>query len=153
IAMRPRDPRSTAPPAQPPPSPGDHLSAQVRSLFEALRRSQSRKRLLVLAGGVVLVVCANAVGQLLLNKWQGTFWDAVGQRNVGVFLEQLGVFAAIVAGLLVFGVAQIWLLEVVKTRLREALTRDLLGEWLQPKRAYRLAMAGEIGVNPDQRIQ
>jgi putative ATP-binding cassette transporter len=138
---------------QPPESHGDGLWVQLKSLIQALRRSSIRKRLIMLAGGVVAVVCANAIGQLLLNKWQGTFWDAVGQRDIGVFLQQLLVFAAIVAGLLVFGVAQTWLQEVVKTRLREALTRDLLGEWLQPKRAYRLHMAGEIGVNPDQRIQ
>jgi vitamin B12/bleomycin/antimicrobial peptide transport system ATP-binding/permease protein len=137
----------------PPDAPGDRLSAQLKSFLQALRRAQTRKRLMLLAGGVVGVVCANAVGQLLLNKWQGTFWDAVGQRDVTVFIEQLMVFTAIIAGLLVFGVAQTWLSEVIKTRLREALTRDLLGEWLQPKRAYRLAMAGEIGVNPDQRIQ
>ena len=31
-------------------------------------------------------------------------------------------------------------------------TRDLLSEWLKPGRRPRLAGAGEIGVNPDQRI-
>ena len=35
---------------------------------------------------------------------------------------------------------------------REWLTRDLVGEWLKPGRHTRLAGAGEIGVNPDQRI-
>ncbi|MBX6321588.1 MAG: ABC transporter ATP-binding protein/permease [Rhodospirillaceae bacterium] len=151
--MKPRDPRATAPPAQPPQSPADRLSVQLRSFLEALRRSPDRRRLILLAAGIGGVVCGNAVGQILLNKWQGTFWDAVGQRDIAAFVQQLLLFAAIVAGLLVFGVGQTWLQEVVKTRLREALTRDLLGEWLQPRRAYRLAMAGEIGVNPDQRIQ
>jgi hypothetical protein len=42
--------------------------------------------------------------------------------------------------------------------LREWLTRDLLVQWMAPKRAFLLAAAGlmsaaqEIGVNPDQRI-
>ncbi len=39
-----------------------------------------------------------------------------------------------------------------KLKLREGLARDLVGEWLQPRRAFRLAKAGEIGINPDQRL-
>jgi putative ATP-binding cassette transporter len=32
-------------------------------------------------------------------------------------------------------------------------TFDLIDEWLRPKRAYRLPLAGDIGDHPDQRIQ
>jgi len=32
-------------------------------------------------------------------------------------------------------------------------TRDLIGEWTKPARAFRLTNAGAIGVNPDQRMQ
>src|SRR6187551_224952 len=99
--MKPRDPRSTAPPAHPPQAAGDRLSVQLKAFLQALRRSHNRKRLMLLGAGIVGVVCANAVGQLLLNKWQGTFWDAVGQHDVSVFLQQLLVFGAIVTGLLV----------------------------------------------------
>src|SRR5690606_32204150 len=42
--------------------------------------------------------------------------------------------------------------EVGKVRLRNWLTRDLLDEWLRPRRAFLFAFAGEIGVNPDQLI-
>ena len=62
------------------------------------------------------------------------------------------VFAAIAGGLLVLNVAQAWLREMIKLNSREWLTRDLVGEWLKPGRHARLAGAGEIGVNPDQRI-
>src|ERR1700679_3324808 len=41
---------------------------------------------------------------------------------------------------------------MIKLKLREGLLGDLLNEWLQPRRAFRLAEEGEIGVNPDQRI-
>ena len=54
--------------------------------------------------------------------------------------------------LLVLVVAQTWLQEMIKVRLREWLTHDLLDQWLVPKRAYLLGFAGQIGVNPDQRI-
>jgi putative ATP-binding cassette transporter len=41
---------------------------------------------------------------------------------------------------------------MLQIRLREWLTHDLLDRWLAPNRAYLLAQAGEIGVNPDQRV-
>jgi hypothetical protein len=52
----------------------------------------------------------------------------------------------------VLNVAQVWLREMIKLNSREWLTRDLVGEWLKPGRHTRLAGEGEIGVNPDQRI-
>ena len=68
------------------------------------------------------------------------------------FLYQLLVFAAIASGVLVLNVAQAWLREMIKLRSREWLTRDLFAEWLKPTAHSQLAGAGEIGVNPDQRI-
>jgi vitamin B12/bleomycin/antimicrobial peptide transport system ATP-binding/permease protein len=67
-------------------------------------------------------------------------------------LYLLLVFAAIAGGLLVLNVAQAWLRETIKLRSREWLTRDLFAGWLKPGAPLRLAVAGEIGVNPDQRI-
>jgi len=101
---------------------------------------------------VVLVICGNAIAQVRLNVWQGAFYDALGQRDVSLFLHELLVFVSIVAALLVLAVSQTWLTEMIKVRLREWLTNDLLKQWLMPKRAYLLMFAGEIGVNPDQRI-
>lgn len=62
------------------------------------------------------------------------------------------VFAVIAGGLLILNVAQTWLNQTRKMKLREGLTRDLVDQWLEPNRAFRLAGAGEIGVNPDQRV-
>ena len=62
------------------------------------------------------------------------------------------MFVVIAGGLLVLVVSQTWLQEMAKVRLREWLTHDLLDQWLAPKRAYLLSFAGQIGVNPDQRI-
>jgi putative ATP-binding cassette transporter len=41
---------------------------------------------------------------------------------------------------------------MVKVRLRQWLTADLLRQWLEGHRAVRILWAGEIGINPDQRI-
>jgi putative ATP-binding cassette transporter len=125
---------------------------QLLSLVRALATSRYRYRLGLLAAGIVLVIGANAAGQIRLNVWQGDFYDALEQRHVGAFTHQLLVFLVIAGGLLVLVVAQTWLREMTNVRLREWLTNDLLDEWLAPKRAYMLSFAGEIGNNPDQRI-
>ncbi len=55
-------------------------------------------------------------------------------------------YSACIAGaLLVLNVAQRWLGETLKLRLRQGLVRDLIRNWLQPGRAFRLANAGADG--------
>jgi len=140
------------PPGQPVTAAGDGVVPQVLSLWRALCASRHRRTVGLLAAGMVLAVCLNTIGQLRLNSWQGAFYDAIEQRHVAAFATQLLVFVVIAGGLLVLVVSQTWLQEMVKVRLREWLTHDLLDQWLAPKRAYMLSFAGQIGVNPDQRI-
>ncbi len=130
----------------------DRLLPQLYTLWRALRASRHWRSVGLLAAGIVLVVCLNAVGQIRLNTWQGAFYDAIEQRAVAAFTAQLLVFLVIAGGLLVLVVAQTWLQQMITVRLREWLAHDLLDQWLAPRRAYLLSFAGEIGVNPDQRI-
>jgi putative ATP-binding cassette transporter len=131
----------------------DSVVAQLLTLLRALAGSRRRRQLGLLALGVVVVICANAAGQIRLNIWQRDFYEAIEQRQVAEFISQLVVFAVIAGGLLVLVVSQTWLRAMANVRLREWLTHDLLDQWLVPKRVYMLGFAGEIGVNPDQRIQ
>jgi putative ATP-binding cassette transporter len=147
-----QDPQSAGPPAGPPTDAAERVFAQLLSLVRALGASPYRRRLALLAIGIVVVICANAAGQIRLNVWQRAFYDAIEQKEMAAFMAQLVVFAFIAGALLVLVVAQTWLQEMTKVRLREWLTHDLLDQWLAPKRAYMLGFAGEIGVNPDQRI-
>jgi vitamin B12/bleomycin/antimicrobial peptide transport system ATP-binding/permease protein len=130
----------------------DGVIPQVLSLWHALRASRHRRAVGLLAAGIVLVVCLNTIGQIRLNVWQRDFYDALEQKHFAAFATQLLVFGVIAGGLLVLVVSQTWLQEMTKVRLREWLTHDLLDQWLAPKRAYLLSFAGQIGVNPDQRI-
>jgi putative ATP-binding cassette transporter len=123
------------------------------TLLRALIRSRRRRQLGLLALGVVVVICANAAGQIWLNRWQGDFYEAIEQRHMAEFITQLTVFAVIAGALLVLVVSQTWLRAMIDVRLRQWLTHDLLDQWLIRKRVYLLGFAGEIGVNPDQRIQ
>ena len=130
----------------------DGVIRQLAILVRAARASRYWRQLRWLGAGIVAVVCANAGAQILLVRWQGAFYDAISQKLLREFGFQLLVFLAIAGTLLVLVVAQTWLQEMSKVRLREWLTNDLLDQWLVPKRAYLLGFAGQIGVNPDQRI-
>jgi ABC-type uncharacterized transport system fused permease/ATPase subunit len=128
------------------------LIAQMRMILRALRQSPVGKRLLLIVAAVFVVIIATAFAQIRLNIWNKPFFDALSRRDIHDFLFQLGVFFLIAGALLVLNVMQRWLTETLKVRLREGLVGDLLKDWLMPRRAFWLANAGPMGVNPDQRI-
>ncbi|MGH8269036.1 MAG: ABC transporter ATP-binding protein/permease, partial [Steroidobacteraceae bacterium] len=128
------------------------LLAQLRMMTLALWFSPVRTRILILAGAAFAVIVATAYGQVRLNRWNRPFYDALSRRHFREFAIQLGVFAIIAGALLLLNVAQRWLGEMLKLRLREGLVHDLVEGWLQPRRAFQLTSAGPIGVNPDQRM-
>ncbi|QIG48369.1 ABC transporter ATP-binding protein/permease [Nordella sp. HKS 07] len=124
----------------------------IRDLVNLLAGSAGWARLFTLAVCIVVVIGATAFAQLRLNAWNQPFFDAIERKDFGAFIAQLIVFGVIASTLLVLNVAQTWLDETLKVETRRWLTRDLLKEWLIPKRPFLIATAGEIGVNPDQRI-
>jgi putative ATP-binding cassette transporter len=128
------------------------LVPQLGMMSRALLASPLRNRLLLLGLAVFLVIVATAYGQNRLNSWNRPFYDALARRDLREFVTQLGMFAIIAGGLLALNVAQRWLGEMFKLKLRAGLAHDLIGNWLQPRRAFRLANAGPIGDNPDQRM-
>ncbi|TPN90183.1 ABC transporter ATP-binding protein/permease [Mesorhizobium sp. B1-1-5] len=129
------------------------LRDQVATIKLALAGSPVRKGLRWASIGMVAVIVATSIGQVLLNRWNQPFYDALARRDMQAFLHQLAIFAAIAGGLLVLNVGQTWLNQTIRLKLREALTLDLIDGWMRPARAFRLAHAGAIGVNPDQRMQ
>jgi vitamin B12/bleomycin/antimicrobial peptide transport system ATP-binding/permease protein len=129
------------------------LIRALRAFLVTLWSTKGRHILSLLTIATVLVICATTVAQVRLNAWNRPFYDAVQERNLSAFAHQSLIFVLIAGTLLVLNVAQAWLREMIKLKSREWLTRDLFAQWLEPGRAMRLAYAGEIGVNPDQRIQ
>jgi vitamin B12/bleomycin/antimicrobial peptide transport system ATP-binding/permease protein len=126
------------------------LAPQVMMMVRAFWASPQRNKLLLLGAALVLVIGATAYMQIRLNAWNRPFYDAIERKNVPGFVDQLLVFAVIAGVLLCLNVAQTWLNERTKLKLREGLARDLFDQWLMPRRAFRLANAGEIAANPDQ---
>jgi vitamin B12/bleomycin/antimicrobial peptide transport system ATP-binding/permease protein len=127
--------------------------SQARMVSRAIFASPVGRRIIVLLTVLVVAILATSYGQIILNRWNQPFYDALTRRDLRGFLYQLGVYFVIVGSLLVLDVAQRWLTETTKFRLREGLTRDLLKLWMAPRRAFWLATSGgPMGVNPDQRM-
>jgi vitamin B12/bleomycin/antimicrobial peptide transport system ATP-binding/permease protein len=128
------------------------LRQQLGMMVRALLASPVGKTLIWLVAAVLVIVIATAYGQIRLNRWNKPFFDALSRRDFHEFLVQLGIFFLIAGAVLVLNVAQRWLVELVKLKLREGLVHDLLQGWMLPRRAFWLAHAGPMGVNPDQRM-
>lgn len=129
------------------------LVSDIIWMASAFWASRQRNKLLALAGALVAVVGATAFMQIRLNSWNRPFYNALTNKDIPVFLTQLGVFGEIAGVLLILNVAQMWLNQSSKVVLRQGLVNDLLDEWLKPKRAFRLSNSGPLGANPDQRLQ
>ena len=130
----------------------DGVVSQLKAILQVFRNSSRRGILLWLGAGLALVVGSTVYGQIRLNAWSRPFYDALSRKDLSGFASQLFVFLIIAGALLVLNVAQTWLNQMTKVTLRDELTRDLFAQWLSPRRAFLLAGAGEVGVNPDQRI-
>ena len=126
---------------------------QAFTIYRAILLSPVGKRLVMLLVAMTAAILVTTYGQIILNRWNQPFYDAITRRDLHDFFYQLGVYFAIVGGLLVLDVTQLWLNETIRYRLREGLTRDLLALWMAPRRAFWLATSGgSVGVNPDQRM-
>lgn len=157
---RPEQPPAEHDPFLRPPPPDDADEPFKTNPFYEVGRlatmsgpARGRWPLILLTFGILIVLVVNVFATIRLNTWQGSFFDAIDQKGYSAFGQQLWLFLQIVAVLLVLVVAQTWMQEMLKVRLRAWLTGRLLDRWLAPGRAYRLAMVSELGVNPDQRIQ
>jgi vitamin B12/bleomycin/antimicrobial peptide transport system ATP-binding/permease protein len=131
---------------------GLRLTPQMLMMFRAFLGSPQRTKLLLLGVAIVVVIGGTAFGQVRLNAWNQPFYNALTRKDLGEFLDQLMVFSVIAGCLLVLNVAQAWLNQTTKVKLREWLVCDLFDEWLEPMRAFHLINTGEMGTNPDQRI-
>src|SRR6202051_2590356 len=127
------------------------LVPQLGMMTRALWAAPVRNTLFLLSGALFLVIAVSAFGQIRLNNWNQPFYDALSRHDIAQLEMQLGVFALIAGGILVLNVAQRWLGETLKLRLRQGLARDLIQNWMQPGRALRARPARPLGRHPRPR--
>lgn len=128
------------------------LFFRLKMMFSAFWNSPVRFKIISLTVALFAIIMVTAYVQVLLNSWNAPFYDSLARRDTSAFFHQLGVFGIIAGSLLILNVIQAWLNQMTALYMREGLARDLVNQWLQAKRALRLASAGLIGVNPDQRL-
>ncbi|MBQ9352687.1 MULTISPECIES: ABC transporter ATP-binding protein/permease [unclassified Phyllobacterium] len=128
------------------------LLSQLRVILHVYWISPVRNRLVLLLLSMFAIIIITSAGQVRLVQWNGRFLDALSHRDFTAFLNELLVFLGIAICLLILAVGQTWFNQMTRMKLREGLTRDLIGEWLVPRRAFKLSNSGPIGVNPDQRL-
>ncbi len=105
----------------------------------------------MLASALTAVIGAMAYVQVKIVTWNELFYNALTNKDVPAFLQQLGVFAELAFFLLTLKACKTWLNPA--DILRNSLVDDLMTEWLSPLRAFRLSNSGERGANPDHCIQ
>ena len=108
------------------------------------------------AWGLLLAVVALNLGtvyiNVLLNKWNNSFYDALQYKNWAVFLQQLIRFCWLAGVFIVLAVYQYYLNQMLQIRWRRWLTDRYLHAWLDNRAYYRMQFnAGETD-NPDQRV-
>jgi vitamin B12/bleomycin/antimicrobial peptide transport system ATP-binding/permease protein len=108
------------------------------------------------ARGLLLAVIALNLGivyiNVLLNKWNNTFYDALQDRNYTVFLHQLIRFSWLAGLFIVFAVYQFYLNQMLQIRWRRWLTEHYLRGWLTEAAYYRMQFVAGDADNPDQRV-
>ncbi|MCW2309046.1 ABC transporter ATP-binding protein/permease [Rhodobium gokarnense] len=135
-----------------PPVFEERLSRQLLTLARSINGTPGRTGLYVLCALITGVIIATAAAQVWLNAWNEPFYNAIEKKDLDGFFTQLGVFVMIAAVLLLLNVAQRYLDMTIALKLRQMATGDLIENWMSHKRAARIGRAGQIGVNPDQRI-
>lgn len=128
------------------------LWRQLGMALDSFWKSAVRNRIFAYASALVLVILATAYGTVLLNQWNAPFYNALERRDLAAFLLELRNFAMIAGALLVLNVVQAWLNQMTALYMREGLSRDVVDQWLNGARAYRLSVSSPLGVNPDQRL-
>lgn len=125
---------------------------QIGVLLGAFWRNPTRNAIIVTGLIILALIILISWGNYFYNQWYESFWDAVSRSNKDAFIFQLKIFLGIASVLVILTVAQTFFSQFFKMKLREGLTLDLITQWLKNKRAFRLTMAGEVGVDPDQRL-
>ncbi|MCU1275405.1 MAG: ATP-binding cassette transporter [Bryobacterales bacterium] len=108
------------------------------------------------ASGLLLAVVALNLGvvfiNVLLNKWDNTFYDALQNKDYAIFLHQLLLFSGLAGAFIILTVYQLYLNQMLQIRWRTWFTDRYLRAWLTESTYYRMQFLAGGADNPDQRV-
>ncbi len=90
---------------------------------------------------------------VLLNKWNRVFFDALQNKDYATFRAQLLYFTVLAFAYIAMAVYRLYLRQMLEIRWRRWLTRRYAQAWLANEAYYRLEIKDYGTDNPEQRIQ
>jgi len=90
--------------------------------------------------------------EVLFNRWNNDFYNALQDKNLAAFYDSLAYFAVLATAFIIAGVYQLYLNQMLQIRWRRWLTDHYLEEWLGNRTHYRMQFTDRGTDNPDQRI-
>ena len=114
--------------------------------------SEDRRAGRILLASVVLIELSLVGINVMINRWQNTFYNALQDRAWDAFVEQLIIFSLLGCSYVVLAVYQLYLQQWLQIRWRAWMTRRYLDHWLAGANHYRMQLLGDAADNPDQRI-
>ena len=104
------------------------------------------------AWGLLLAVVALNLGSVYLsvrlNYWRNDFYNTFQEYNEHEFFVEIGIFSLLASALIVIGVYQTYLQQMLQIRWRRWLTRQYLNDWFEGKAYYRLQLEGADTESP-----
>ncbi|MBD5803033.1 Inner membrane ABC transporter ATP-binding protein YddA [Azoarcus sp. Aa7] len=138
-------------PESPPASPGHAVRRFARL---ALPYWKSERRWLI--AGATLSFLLLTIGQVALvmwtSYWSRAFFDALEARSLDALLQQILVFALILALTMALTAVHMHVKRWLQLDWRRWLTANLVEQWMTHSRHYRLQFIKGEHDNPDQRI-
>jgi putative ATP-binding cassette transporter len=114
--------------------------------------SEDRRAGRILLVGVILIELSLVGINVMLNRWQNAFYQALQDRAWDAFVNQVQVFLLLAGSYVVLAVYQLYLQQWLQIRWRAWMTRRYLDHWLAGANHYRMQLLGDAADNPDQRI-
>jgi ABC-type uncharacterized transport system fused permease/ATPase subunit len=104
------------------------------------------------AWGLLLAVVLLTLGMVyinvLFNRWNSAFFNALQDRNQTVFLAQLFRVSWLIAVFILLAVYQLYLSQMLEIRWRRWLTDHYLRAWLADGAYYRMQLVARRGRQP-----
>ena len=101
---------------------------------------------------VILIELSLVAINVMINRWQNRFYNALQDRAWDTFVSELMFFCLLAACYVVLAVYQLYLQQWLLIRWRAWMTRRYLDHWLVGSNHYRMQLVGDAVDNPDQRI-
>jgi vitamin B12/bleomycin/antimicrobial peptide transport system ATP-binding/permease protein len=102
--------------------------------------------------GLLVLIVANLALDLVFNRWNKWFYDALEQKDAAAVLSQALLFPLLASGTVFFGVSNVYLRMTTERTWRGWVNNHLLDYWMARDRFYQLNLIRGQHQNPEYRI-